>query len=198
MNDQKKKQAQTQTKQNLVESLKGVGTQIPQDFLRELFGFPQVTPKVSGEVRAGESLDMQELLSGKAEENKKLKAQLNLERNLAAEERRLAEEKIGKLRVQLQAIITEITKVAAGAKELSDEVAAATIIAPVDPGVYHLNFFEKLLSFVQSFRKKINLAVTWLHSTNKRAEKKNYWARYKKGRGSFLLAPDHYLQRSAG
>jgi hypothetical protein len=69
---------------------------------------------------------------------------------------------------------------------------------PANPGVYHINFFEKLLSFMQSFRKKIDEASIWLGTQNKRAEKKNYWSMYKKKGASFLLAPDHYLQRSAG
>ena len=70
--------------------------------------------------------------------------------------------------------------------------------APVEPGVYHVIFFEKLLEFVKSFRKKIEDAAVWLHATNSRAEKKNYWSRYKKHGGKFLLAADHYLTSSAG
>jgi len=72
------------------------------------------------------------------------------------------------------------------------------IEAPAQPGVYHIVFFQKVLEFLTSFRKKIEEAATWLSATNKRAEKKNYWSMYKKKGSSFLLSPDHYLQRSAG
>jgi len=141
---------------------------------------------------------MNEALGGKVEENKKLRAQILLERNLAADEARLSEEKIGKLRVQLQALISEIAKIAVGTQSLAKEVNIAVLQVPVEPGIYHINFFEKLLSFAQSFRNKIEEAAVWLGATNKRAEKKNYWSTYKKKGSSFLLAPDHYLQRSAG
>jgi hypothetical protein len=70
--------------------------------------------------------------------------------------------------------------------------------APIEPGVYHLIFFEKLLEFIKSFRKNIGQAKVWLQSSNKRAQKKNYWASYKKHGGKFLLAADHYVSRSAG
>src|SRR3989344_1813586 len=198
MTDQKKKQIQNLAKQNVVESLKGIGNQAGKDFMSEILGLRTFPNKASVEPSAGETLSMNEALNGKVEENKKLRAQILLERNLAADEARLSEEKIGKLRVQLQALISEIAKIAAGTQSLAEEVDIAVLQVPVEPGIYHINFFEKLLSFAQSFRKKIEEAAIWLGATNKRAEKKNYWSMYKKKGSSFLLAPDHYLQRSAG
>jgi hypothetical protein len=92
----------------------------------------------------------------------------------------------------------EVYELAKTTQGLGEQVEVATMQAPANPGVYHVIFFEKLLEFVKSFRKKIENASLWLHSSNKRAEKKNYWTMYKKKGSSFLLAPDHYLQRSAG
>ena len=102
------------------------------------------------------------------------------------------------LRINLQAITIEIAKLAASTGNLATQAEIAMVEVPVNPGVYHVVFFEKVLEFLQSFRKKIDLAATWLQSSNKRAEKKNYWSMYKKKGSSFLLSPDHYLQRSAG
>ena len=141
---------------------------------------------------------MAAILSGKEEENKKLRVQVSLERNLAADEKRLSEQKMQQLRVQLQAISAEITKLASSTGNLATQTEIAMIEVPVNPGVYHIIFFEKVLEFLQSFRKRVDEAVVWLSSTNKRAEKKNYWSMYKKKGSSFLLSPDHYLQRSAG
>lgn len=102
------------------------------------------------------------------------------------------------LRAQLQAITVEITKLAATTGNLATQTEIAMVEVPVNPGIYHVIFFEKVLEFLQSFRKKIDEASVWLDSTNKKAEKKNYWSMYKKKGSSFLLSPDHYLQRSAG
>ena len=72
--------------------------------------------------------------------------------------------------------------------------------APANPGVYHIVFFEKLLDFIKTFRRKIENADVWLQSSNKRAEKKNFWGTFtsKKGGTKFLLSQEHYVARSTG
>lgn len=209
MSDSKKKNQVSVTRQNVLESLKDLGASsvnqtgdllksTSEDFLKELMGLPIAQPKRSGEMAPGESLNMNEVISGKEEENKKLRSQITLERNLSTDEKMVSERKMQELRVQLQAITIEIGKVAASTSNLAIQTEVAMIEAPAKPGVYHVIFFERVLEFLQSFRKKIDDATVWLTASNKRAEKKNYWAMYKKKGSSFLLSPDHYLQRSAG
>lgn len=98
MVDPKKKAQQIRTKQNVLESLKDLGgstsgslkndllEKTSEDFFRELMGIPQM-PKRSGELSAGESIQMGEVLSGKEEENKKLRMQISLERQLSADKK---------------------------------------------------------------------------------------------------------------
>jgi hypothetical protein len=195
--------------QNVLESLKDIGVattktlkkdllgESSQDFIRELLG-ARIEKKYSGELVPGEALEIGEVFSGKKEENEKLRGQIALERRLAEEEKRRIEEKGNDLKLQLHALMQEVYELAKTTQGLGEQVEVATMQAPANPGVYHVIFFEKLLEFVKSFRKKIENASLWLHSSNKRAEKKNYWTMYKKKGSSFLLAPDHYLQRSAG
>lgn len=209
MPDPKKKGQQSAAKQNVIEALKDLGSSsvsgiqdlfkdTSDDFFSELIGVKPAQKKVGGELQKGESLDMNEALKGKTEENKKLKAQISLERQLSQEESRRSQERTNELRVQLQALMTEVAKLAKTTSGLAQEVKIATLEAPVNPGIYHIVFFEKLLTFLQSFRKKIEESHVWLQESNKRSQKKNYWSMYKKKGSSFLLAPDHYLQRSAG
>ena len=193
----------------MLEALKDIGTGavksvkkdlvsgVSEDFFNQLFG-PKVDKKYSGEVMPGSSLEIKDVYSGKAEENQKLRAQLVLERQLHDEEKSRIEKRTNELRLQLKAIMQEVLSLAKTTQNLGDEVEVAAMQAPANPGVYHLIFFEKLLEFVQSFRRKIEDASVWLHASNKKAEKKNYWSTYKKKGSSFLLSPDHYLQRSAG
>jgi hypothetical protein len=196
-------------KRNVIESLKDLGGDFSgqstdllkntsEDFLRELMGLSKAPVKRSGEMVQGESLDMSSVLAGKEEENKKLRAQISLERNLSSDEKRLSQEKMQDLKVQLQAITVEISKLAASTGNLATQTEIAMVEVPNDPGIYHVVFFEKILRFLQSFRVKIDSAATWLQSSNKRAEKKNYWSQYKKKGTSFLLSGESYLQRSAG
>ncbi len=204
-----KKVKSSVVKRNIIESLKDIGGDFgdkgtdllkstSEDFFRELMGMQLPQVKRSGEMVPGESLQMSEVLNGKEEENKKLRAQISLERNLSSDEKRLSQEKMHELRIQLQAITVEIGKLAGSTGNLATQTEIAMVEVPVNPGVYHVIFFEKVLKFLQSFRQKIDQASTWLEGTNKRAEKKNYWSMYKKKGSSFLLSPDHYLSRSAG
>jgi len=207
--DSKKKLQQKITRQNVLESLKDLGSGVSaqsgdllkntsEDFLRELLGLGSIKVKRSGELKAGGSIQMSEVLNGKEEENQKLRNQISFERNLSNDEKRIAQDKGQELRLELNALMQEVQKVAASTQNLAQETEIAVMSAPVEPGVYHITFFESVLEFLQSFRKKIDFAATWLQSSNKRAEKKNYWSMYKKKGSSFLLSPDHYLQRSAG
>jgi len=209
MADTKKKSQQKITRQNVLESLKDLGADTSsqmgdllkstsEDFFKELLGIPKPQKKISGELQQGQSLQMNEAMSGKAEENKLLRQQISMERQMAGDEKALANEKMQKLRVQLQAMTSEIAKLASATSDLAQETQIAMVQAPAEPGVYHIVFFEKVLEFLQSFRKKIENASVWLSGSNKRAEKKNYWSMYKKKGSSFLLSPDHYSQRSAG
>jgi len=205
-----KSKTQKQIKQaNVLEALKDVGTSTvktfkkdliggtSEEFFNQLFG-PKINKKYSGEVTVGESLEINDVYSGRAEEVQKLRAQVILEKNLRQEEKSRIEKRTNELRLQLQAIMQEVLSLAKTTQNLGEEVEVAAMQAPANPGVYHLIFFEKLLEFVKAFRKKIDNASVWLHASNKKAEKKNYWSMYKKKGSSFLLSPDHYLQRSAG
>jgi len=196
-------------RQNVLESLKDIGggsarslkTDLlkgtSEEFFRQFMG-QKLEKKFSGEIIPGETLELNEVFSGKFAENKKLQAQIVLERRLSEEERIRMEQRSNELKIQLHALMQEVYALAQTTQNIGEEVEVASMQAPVNPGIYHLVFFEKLLDFMRSFRKKIENASLWLHSSNKRAEKKNYWAMYKKKGSSFLLAPDHYLQRSAG
>ncbi len=204
-----KKVKSSVVKRNIIESLKDIGGDFSgqstdllkntsEDFLKELMGMTRPQVKRSGEMRPGESFEMSRVISGKEEENKKLRAQISLERNLSSDEKRLSQEKMQQLRVQLQAITVEIGKLAASTGNLATQTEIAMVEVPNSPGIYHVIFFEKVLEFLRSFRQKIDQASVWLGNANKRAEKKNYWSMYKKKGSSFLLSPDHYSQRSAG
>jgi hypothetical protein len=195
---------------NVLESLKDIGSQttktlkrdlinpIPEDFFEQLLGTKPQEKKFSGDITPGESLEFNEVFSGKYEENQKLKKQISLERKLAAEEKTQVQEKTNQLRVQLHAIMEEVLALAKTTQNLGEQVEVAAMQAPIEPGIYHIVFFEKLLEFIKSFRKKIENASVWLNAINSRAEKKNFWNTYKKQGAKFLLSPDHYLQRSAG
>ena len=207
MNDPKGKSTKKQYHKNVVESLKNLGSSSmgsmakdvlrPNEVMSQLFGTPD-KKKYSGDINPGESIEFSDVFTGKREKAEKLQKQINLERNLRNEEKVLIEKKSNQLKLQIQALMQEVGKLSQSTGNLSQEVKIASLQAPIEPGIYHLVFFEKLLEFVKSFKKKVEDASVWLHASNARAAKKNYWSSYKKHGSKFLLSADHYLTRSAG
>lgn len=197
------------TRQNVLESLKDLGTGVSaqttdllkgtsEDFLKELLGMTKPSAKKSGDLSPGESVQMNEEVQAKEEENKKLRAQISLERQLSGDEKKVSIEKSRELQMELTALMQEVQKVSVSTQQLAEVTQVTMMAAPIEPGIYHISFFRNFLNFLESFRKRIDLTVTWLQSSNKRAEKKNYWSQYKKKGTSFLLSGESYSQRSAG
>jgi len=173
---------------SVLETLKDIGVQATQTLTHEVFR-AQETKKVSGELRAGESVSFS---------SKEAAKQVAFERYLLQEEKMAFEEKTNQLRLELQAIMQEVQHLAKATANLGAEVKTAAFQAPINPGKYHLVFFEKILETIQSFRKKIESAGVWLASVNKRTQKKGFWNQYKQQKSSFLLNPESYNARSAG
>ncbi len=194
---------------NPLETLKSIGDstvtsfkedlvkKVPEDILEQLLNIHPVK-KYSGEITPGESIEMKDVFSGQIEEKKKVEKQLHFERTVREEEEVTIQEKSNELKMQLNVLTEKVDELTSPIQELREEAKVAKLQAPSDPGVYHILFLQQIIDFVISFRKNIESAVTWLGATNKRAEKKNYWAKYKKHGGKFLLSADHYLTRSAG
>jgi hypothetical protein len=205
-NNQGQKKGQKRIIQsNPLESLKEIGkstaqqmrqeaARLPGEFMDQLLG-----RRYTGEIEPGEALDFNEVLFGQREEILRLKKQAAFERRLLEEERVLVERKTNELKIHLEVIQTELITLADKTEDLAEETQIAAMQAPIEPGAYHVVFFEKLLGFIKSFRKKIEEAGEWLHASNKRASKKNMWGQnYKKYGAKYLLSGEHYLSRSAG
>ncbi len=199
MNDNNPKNKKQVRTANILESLKDTSGVAPsKDFMRQLFGRQVPEKKYSGELSPYGGVEIDSILSGEQEKNQKLEQQLALERNLRQEEKALVDKKTNELKLELHVLMQELSKLASVTPKLAQEVQIAAFQAPVNPGIYHLVFFEKLIEFVKSFREKIEDANLWLHNANKRAEKKNFWNLYKKHGGKRLLSAEDYSQRSAG
>lgn len=173
-----------------------------RSMVEQLFG--KKTQRKSGELIPGASIEMNEVLSknqSQIKESERTTKQARFESWLVKEERAHVERKTNELRMQLDVIQKELIVVAENTQNLAEETKVAAMQAPVDPGIYHIIFFEKLLDFVKSFRKKIEDAAVWLNSLNKRAAKKggNMWGKnYQKHGAKYLLSGEHYVTRSAG
>lgn len=208
-NQKNKKQKKiAQQTANVLESLKDLGAssargvkqeltkETPKEFVNQLFGVK--TPDSNGEIRPGETLEINAINKTEYTEQIKLQRQVAFERRLREEERVHIERKTNELKIQLQTIQQEILTITQKTQNLAEETRIATMQATVEPGTYHVIFFEKLLKFLKDFGERIDEASTWLHSLNKRAKKKGWVANFKKHGAKYLLSGEHYSARSAG
>jgi hypothetical protein len=102
------------------------------------------------------------------------------------------------LKQQIESIRMELKALSASMKSLNTEIEKAINDTPVNPGVYHKNFMDRLRSVLQLLREQIDDSQTWLSLSNGRKQKKGYWGSYKKHGTSFGLSNERTMATQAG
>lgn len=100
-------------------------------------------------------------------------------------------EKIAEVRAQLVGLAATI-------KKFNREVERAVEDIPVHPGVYHLNFLERLRGVIMAIRENIEDSSSWLSLWTSRKQKRKYWGMYKKHGTSFGLSSERNVSTQAG
>lgn len=193
---QQKKRQQTYVNDSVVESLRNLGSGIGKtvagdvvgkvgaDTLSALFG--GVTQKQSGELRQNEAVDVGREIYDPTIRRPEIKARQPIQREEP------------NLKAQIEAVRTELKALAVSLKELHSEVQNAIREAPVTPGIYHLNFFERLRAVIRLLRQQIEDSRTWLALWSSRKQKKQYWGMYKKHGTQFGLSSERTVSTQAG
>jgi hypothetical protein len=109
-------------------------------------------------------------------------------------ERKKVSEKIKQVRKELMLAIAEMKKLGTSLPEV-ERVAYEQI---PDPGIYHLNFFERIIAMLKVLRKNITQSKSWLDTVFARKGKKRYWSRAKRGGSKFTMSHERRLATQAG
>lgn len=100
---------------------------------------------------------------------------------------------------KLDAVRSELQALSKSIQGLQQEIQTAVMEMPVDPGIYHLTFFEQLKQILMSIRERVDDSRTWLATWKANAKKKQgYWGLYKKHGTSFGLSSERTLSTQAG
>ena len=99
---------------------------------------------------------------------------------------------------QINSIRSELKAIASSIQSLNKDLGNAIAEVPVDPGVYHVNFFERLRSVLKVLREQIDDSRSWLTMHSSRKKKMGYWGMYKKHGTNFGLSNERSLATSAG
>lgn len=187
---------------NFLEKLRELGEDLGDSVAQDVIeGIPSTAAdqifdrKKSGTLRPNEALSLDEI-----KEREQFRRPLSREFfRVRQEERLVFKQEEQKTRLQIKAIQEELKKLAESTKDLAKEVEIASKLEPVEPGVYHLNFFERLKQAIIIFRKNIEDSANWLNLFNQRAKKRGYyWSQVRKSGTKFMLSAERYTATQAG
>jgi len=107
----------------------------------------------------------------------------------------LADEQIKKeidsVRQELAALVITMGKV-------EKQIETAAIEEVVDPGVYHLNFFRKLSSWLRIMRKNLEDASLWMELSAGRGKRSYYWNQVGKSGTKYSMSSERTIATSIG
>lgn len=172
-----KKPTQSYTNDSILESLRTLGGGVGKTALRSLFG----------EFRPNQPYD----LSRERQPIPQMRRPEAFVRPQAKLEETGIKEKIESVRMELRALAQAV-------KQLHSEITNQVDQAPVDPGIYHLNFFERLKGILKILRQQVEDSRSWLTLWTSRKKKIGFWGKYKKHGTQFGLSSERTVATQAG
>jgi len=190
-----KKKPQLYTNDNILESLRSVGNTVTKDIvtkgasdvLNSIFRGPIQS---SGELKPNQAI---EFSFGKQEAPVRAEPTRNIAKEMTSVSRvdEETKQKIEALRKELKALSETV-------KSLNQDVRKTILEAPVEAGIYHMNFYDQLRIYIQALRLQIEDSRTWLAATGSKNKKQGYWGKYKKHGTTFGLSGERQIATSAG
>lgn len=193
----KRKKMFTNYDENPVEAIRdiagGVGKGIVQDVvggvaqntLSQIFGLPK-----SGDLQQNSEINFDEL-EQYPKTNKHIPEIRPMERMVFSSQQQEISRQIESLRQELKALINS-------SNMLVKDVEKVMMENSVDPGVYHVTFFERLRSIIKLARQQIAESQTWLQLMSSKKKKRGYWNMYKKHGTTFGLSGERTLATQTG
>jgi hypothetical protein len=203
-----KKQNQQHRSDNFFEAFRELGRQtakdatsaasgVASDMLSQISSGSRSPQTLSGELTPDQPFDYEKELVKREKEAQK-KAQTHFEYQ-KRQEKLVFSRKQEEIKAQITAIQEELKKLISEAAGLAKEVEVAVEQSVVNPGIYHLNYFDKLRQLLILLRKKVADSRTWMHTVNSRTKRRSYfWGQVQKSGTKFLLSQERYMSTQAG
>jgi len=195
---QAKKPANRQNSNNFVEALKSIGDQTTSSFTKDVVG--------------GVSKDFLQALTNSNRSNNRnsekgpndVEAQIRqealaLQRHREVTETKIFDRKEKETKEQIEAIQDElkllIKELAGMDKELENAIEAEI----VNPGTYHISFFQKLRRFLIDLRKRVSDSSSWLEASSyRKSSQRGYWGNVAKSGSKYMMSQERTLATQAG
>lgn len=183
---------------NVLEQLRGVGsdvavntvdiaTNIGENIFSALVG---ASPQQSGELQPNQTIELG------------VQPQEEIKPQMEAPKMEVAHASIDAIteqtRQQLEAVRQELKALSQSLKNLSQDVQSAIEQTPVAPGIYHINYYDQLRTFIHVLRQQIEDSRVWLQMSVGRKKKLGYWGMFKKHGTTFGLSNERSIATAAG
>lgn len=195
-----KKKPPVYNNDNILEALRGIGAGVGKAVARDVVtatGGDILNSLVGNLPAAGELRPNQPLEFSPQPQAAEAAPRLAGRPEISLEPLRQAEQV--QIQQQLAQVRAELKALTAAMKNLHQEIEKAIDEIPPAPGIYHLNFMDRLRSIIKILREQIDDSRSWLALTAQRKQKKlGYWGMFKKHGTSFGLSSERALATQAG
>lgn len=113
--------------------------------------------------------------------------------------KRASAENSQEIQVKMQEILIEIKKLSESSKELKQQVEVVAMEQTgEDPGVYHVNYLEKMLEYMRDLRLNVEDSLAWFSSLRSKKAAQQYGKMAKKHGTSFTLSNERQAATQSG
>jgi hypothetical protein len=113
--------------------------------------------------------------------------------------KRASNEASAEIETRMHEILIEIRKLSESSAELKDQVEVITLESTADdPGIYHVNFLEKMLSFIHDLRLNVEDSLAWFGALRSKKAARQYGSMAKKHGTSFTLSNERQVATQVG
>lgn len=102
------------------------------------------------------------------------------------------------LRKEIDGVRQELQMLVATMGQVEQTIEAAMMDNIVDGGVYHLNYFQKLKTWIRFMRKSLEDSSAWLQMSGGRKSKGYYWTQESKSGSKYSMSSERNVQMGAG
>lgn len=107
----------------------------------------------------------------------------------------LADEKLKK---EINEVRQELQSLIAAMDSVESQIEKAIVEEVVNPGVYHLNFFEKLKTWLSIMRRNLQDTSLWLDMWTSRSQRSYYHQQRNKSGTKYTLSQERQLATQSG
>lgn len=125
---------------------------------------------------------------------------INYRQEVLHGEKRISQENNHEISMKIQEIIVELKRLTATSQVLHVEFAQVIVQEQkiVNPGKYHITFFEWLLSIIKMARMRVEDSSSWLAMFKSKKSGKGYWNMFKKHGTTFGLSNERVVATQTG